>query len=48
VSRASGRDRPSRAAAETPWVETFLDLVRAARVITGGRRALVAHPRPAF
>ena len=23
-------------------------IVRAARVVTGGRRALVAHPRPAF
>ena len=38
VSRGSTVDRPSRAAAETPWVETFLDLVRAARVVTRGRR----------
>jgi hypothetical protein len=48
VNRGTPPGRPSSTAAEAPWVEAFLDLVRAARVVTGGRRALVAHPRPAF
>jgi hypothetical protein len=30
------------------WVEAFVELVRAARVVSRGRRALVAPPRPAF
>ena len=48
VSRGTSTGRPSLTAAEGPWVEAFLELVRAARVVTSGRRALVAHPRPAF
>jgi hypothetical protein len=48
VGRGSPMGGTSRTAAETPWVEAFLELVRAARVVTSGRRALVAHPRPAF
>jgi hypothetical protein len=48
VSRGPRTGGPSRTAVETPWVEAFLELVRAARVVTSGRRALVAHPRPAF
>jgi hypothetical protein len=48
VSRGTTIGGPSRTDAEAPWVEAFLELVRAARVVTSGRRALVAHPRPAF
>jgi len=48
VSRGTSAGRPARSTAEVPWVEAFLELVRAARVVTSGRRALVAHPRPAF
>jgi hypothetical protein len=48
VSRGTAVGGSSRTDAEAPWVEAFLELVRAARVVTSGRRALVAHPRPAF
>ena len=48
TSRGTAMVPPPRVSAEAPWVEAFLDLVRAARVVTPGRRALVAHPRPAF
>jgi len=48
VSRGTSAGRPARRAAEVPWVEAFLEVVRAARVVTSGRRVLVAHPRPAF
>jgi hypothetical protein len=48
LSRGTAVGGPSRSDAGAPWVEAFLELVRAARVVTSGRRALVAHPRPAF
>ena len=35
-------------AADAAWVETFLELVRASRLVRSGRRALLARPRPAF
>ena len=33
---------------DAAWAETFLELVRASRLVRSGRRALVARPRPAF
>ena len=45
LPRASSAD----VAPERPWVEAFVELVRAARVEARGRRTLVgARPRPAF
>jgi hypothetical protein len=48
AGRGPAGGRPSRSAAEAPWVEAFVELVRAARVAAAGRRTLVAHPRPAY
>ena len=46
--RGNTVDRPARVSTEAPWVEAFHELVRAAHVVGRGRRALLAHPRPAF
>lgn len=48
VSRVSAVGRRARSSGEMAWVEAFVELVRAARVIRRGRRALVARARPAF
>jgi hypothetical protein len=48
AARRPERTSPASAAADAAWAETFLELVRASRLVRSGRRALVARPRPAF
>jgi hypothetical protein len=48
AARRPERTSPATVAADGAWAETFLELVRASRLVRSGRRALVARPRPAF
>jgi hypothetical protein len=48
AARRPERTSPARGAPDAAWAETFLELVRASRLVRSGRRALVARPRPAF
>jgi hypothetical protein len=48
AARRPARTDTGRVTADDAWAETFLELVRAARLARSGRRTLVARPRPAF